>query len=70
MITIELIKERLRDAIKHSGLSQTEIAGKLSVSQSCIAHYVKGDIVPSLDTFANLCLVLGENPAYLLGLED
>ena len=58
MITIDRIKIGLKEAIKQSGKTQKEIAEKLSVTQSCIAHYVKGDIVPALDTFANLCKVL------------
>ena len=58
MITIDKIKIGLKEAIEKSGKTQKEIAEKLSVTQSCIAHYVKGDIVPALDTFANLCKVL------------
>ena len=70
MVEIDKIKERLREAIQKSHLKQTEIAKRLSVSPSCIAHYVKGDIVPSLDTFANLCIILDEDPSYLLAVTD
>lgn len=69
MITLDIIKNRIQDAIKQSSLSQTDIAKQLTVSQSCIAHYVKGDILPALDTFANLCVVLDVDPAYLLGID-
>lgn len=69
MITIETIKQRLIEAIKQSPLSQKEIAEKLAVSPSCVSHYVAGDILPSLDTLANLCVILDISPAYILGIE-
>ena len=70
MITIDNIKIRLKETIKHSGKTQKEIAEKLSVTQSCIAHYVKGDIVPALDTFANLCKVLDVDANDILCIND
>lgn len=70
MITLNEIQQRLAEAIKHSGLTQTEIAKKLSITQQTISHYVKGDKMPALDTFANLCAILDVDPAYILGLSD
>ncbi len=66
MITIEQIKVRLTEAIKQSGMKQTDLAKMLNISQSTIAHYIKGDIVPALDTFANLCKVLDIDTNYIL----
>ena len=70
MITLEQIRERLIESVRQSGMTQTEIAEKLNVSQSNIAHYIRGDIMPALDTFANLCDILDVAPAYILCLED
>ena len=70
MITLEQIRERLIESIRQSGMTQTEIAKKLNVSQSNIAHYIRGDMMPALDTFANLCDILDSDPAYILCLED
>ncbi|MDE6356140.1 MAG: helix-turn-helix domain-containing protein [Clostridia bacterium] len=70
MANIELIKKRISDAIKTSGLTQTKLAEMLAVSPSCVAHYVKGDIMPSIPTFVDLCLLLDVDPADLLGLKD
>ena len=70
MITLEKIRERLIESIRQSGMTQTEIAEKLNVSQSNIAHYIRGDIMPTLDTFANLCDILDVDPAYILCLEE
>ena len=70
MITIDKIKIGLKEAIEKSGKTQKEIAEKLSVTQSCIAHYVKGDFVPALDTFANLCKVLDVSADDILCIND
>ena len=58
MVNIDIIQIKIRESIKQSGLTQTELAKRLGITQSAIAHYVKGDIIPSLDTFATLCEVL------------
>lgn len=66
MITLEQIKARLVETIKQSGMSQTDMAKKLNITQSTIAHYVKGDILPALDTLANLCKLLDVDANYIL----
>ena len=65
-----LISKRVSETIKQSGLTQKELAEKIFVTQSCIAHYLKGDALPSLDTLSRLCTVLDVDPAYLLGIEN
>ena len=66
MITLENIQKNLASAIKQSGLSQTELGKRLGVSQQTISHYLKGDKLPALDTFANLCVILDINPQDVL----
>lgn len=58
MITIEKIQEQIALAIEHSGLSQAALAQKVGVSQQSISFYLHKQKMPSLDTFANLCVVL------------
>jgi len=70
MANLEKMKARIKEAIKQSGISQTKLAEMLSVSPSCVAHYVKGDILPSIDKLADLCAILDVDPSYLLGLVD
>ena len=69
MIVIETIRERMIEAIKQSGLSVTEIANKLSIKQPTVSQYLSGRIMPALDTFANLCVILDVDPAYILGID-
>ena len=67
MITLETIRANITDAIRRSGLTQTEIAKRLSVKQPTVGQYLSGRALPALDTFANLCVVLDVDPADILG---
>lgn len=58
MITLEQIRNELQNAIKQSGKTQTELAKALGIRQQQISCYLKGQKMPALDTFANLCKVL------------
>ncbi len=69
MIQATQIQERLREAIKQSGMTQTEIAKKVGIIQQSVAQYISGRAMPSLDTFANLCAVLDVDPADILCLD-
>lgn len=66
MITAEQIRERLKEAIKQSGMTQTEIAKKLGLCQQTIASYLHQNKMPALDTFANLCKLLDVDTNYIL----
>ncbi len=70
MITIENIRMRLQESIRLSGYSQSDIAQKLGISPSNISHYLRGDILPALDTLANICKIIDVSPAYILCFED
>ena len=58
MITLTDIRKQLIDAIKQSGISQTELAKKLNIRQQTVSQYLSGRAMPALDTFANLCEML------------
>lgn len=70
MVTLDQIRRRLQEAIRQSGMTQTELAKKTGVIQQSIAQYLSGRAMPALDTFANLCAVLDVDPAYILCLTD
>ena len=69
MVTLEQIQKRLAEAIKQSGYTQTVIADKLGIRQQTVSHYIKGDIMPALDTLANLCDFLDIDANYILGID-
>ena len=66
MITFDQIRNRLIEAIKQSGMSQTALAQALNVTQSTIAHYLNVVIFHALDTLANLCNLLDIDTNYIL----
>lgn len=68
MITLNEIQKRLATAIQQSGKTQTEIAKSINVKQPTVSHYIKGDKMPSLDTFANLCVYLDIDSNEILGI--
>lgn len=58
MINTEQIRVNLVKAIKNSNISQTEIANRIGVIQQSVSQYISGRAMPSLETFANLCVAL------------
>lgn len=66
MITLGQIRERLVEAIKNSGMTQTEIAEKLGIRQPTVRQYLSGRAMPALDTLANLCRLLDLDANYIL----
>lgn len=66
----EIIKERLKEEIKNSGLTTAEIAAKIGVSPEMITQYMTTSKLPRLDTFARLCRELNLSADYILGLRD
>ncbi|MDE6868765.1 MAG: helix-turn-helix domain-containing protein [Clostridia bacterium] len=66
MISDAQIQQRIIEAIKQSGMTQTALANALNVSQQTISHYIKGNKMPAVDTLANLCKILDVDTNYIL----
>lgn len=69
MITTENISEKLAEAIRQGGMTQTELAQKIGVRQQQISSYIKGHTLPSLDTLSRLCTVLDLDANEILCVE-
>lgn len=65
-----IIKERLSEELKNSGLTTIEIAKKIGVSPEMITQYRTTKKLPKLDTFAKLCKELDLDANYILGLSE
>ena len=63
-----IIKKRLGEEIKNSGLTTIEIAKRINVSPEMITQYKTTKKLPKLDTFAKLCKELDLDANYILGL--
>ena len=70
MIQLEQIRAKIIDAIKQSGMTQTELAKRLNIYQSAVGQYLSGRAMPALDTFANLCAVLDLDANDILCVAD
>lgn len=66
----EIIKKRLSEEIKNSGLSTVEIARRVGISPEMVTQYCTTKKLPKLDTFAKLCKELDLDGNYILGLTD
>ena len=64
----EIIKTRLSEELKNSGLTTIEIAKRIGVSPEMITQYRTTKKFPKLDTFAKLCKELDLDANYILGL--
>ena len=70
MVTLEQIQQRLIETIQNCGMTQTELAKKLGISNQAIGQYLHQNRFPALDTLANLCNIVDVSPAYILFYED
>ncbi len=62
--------KRFNEAIRTCGMTQKEIAQKLHICEGNITNWKKGDGMPSIKIFVELCKLLDESADYLLGLKD
>ena len=66
----DIIKKRLSEELKNSGMTTVEIAKRIGVSPEMITQYKTTKKLPKLDTFAKLCKVLDIDANYVLGIEE
>ena len=64
-----IIKKRLSEEIKNSGLTTIQIAKLIGVSPEMVTQYKTTDKLPKLNTFAKLCKELDLDSNYILGLD-
>ena len=69
MVEKKDIQKRLCVAIKSSKLSQKVLAEKLGISSSTISKYIHNNVLPSFNTFVNLCDILSISSDEILGLK-
>ena len=69
MITLEMIREKLTEAIRQSGMNQAKLAELLNIKQPTVSQYLSGRVMPALDTFANLCIALDLDANEILGIK-
>lgn len=66
---MEGLGEKLRQRARELGLTDTEVARRLGLSQARYAHYVNDKREPDFRTFVNICRILSTSPDHLFGLD-
>lgn len=66
-VDMDIIKKRLSEEFKNSGLTTIEIARKIGVSPEMVTQYSTTKKLPKLDTFAKICKELDLDANYILG---
>lgn len=61
--------ERLKAALRKSGMSQKKLANAICVSEAAISRYVSGEREPKVETFAKIAQTLAVSLDYLAGLQ-
>ena len=64
-----IVKTRVTEEIKNSGLSTIEIAKRIGVTPEMVTQYKTTKKLPRLDTFAKLCKELDLDANYILGIK-
>jgi transcriptional regulator with XRE-family HTH domain len=62
--------DRLRARAKELGLSDSEVARRLGLSQNRYSHYVNDKREPDLATLAKICRALATTPDAVLGFTE
>lgn len=62
--------QRLKELRLERGLSQTELATELNISQRAVSHYENEEHDLSTDLIISICKFFGVSADYLLGLKD
>jgi DNA-binding XRE family transcriptional regulator len=62
------LASNVRDARKRMGWTQAEMADRIHVPVEVYGRIERGTLLPGLDTFVDICRVLGEMSDRLLGL--
>ncbi|MBR2933100.1 MAG: helix-turn-helix transcriptional regulator [Clostridia bacterium] len=65
-----IVKTRVAEEIKNSGLSTIEIAKRIGVTPEMVTQYKTTKKLSRLDTFAKLCKELDLDANYILGIKN
>ncbi|MDE6676740.1 MAG: helix-turn-helix domain-containing protein [Clostridia bacterium] len=65
-----LFNDRLKELRKEKGLSQTELAKELEVSQRSVSSWETGFREPDFETLEKIAKYFNVTSDYLLGLSD
>lgn len=65
-----MIADRIREARKEAGHTQTSLAELLNINYKNISRWESGEYIPEAESIAELAKALNVSADYLLGLTD
>jgi len=66
----ELRQKNFRQAVINSGIELTEIAKRSGICEKRLQNFMKLDLLPNMNTFANICEILDVSADDILGLKN
>lgn len=66
----DLIKARLKEELENCGMKYTDIAKAVEINVALLSQYRTTNKLPSLETLARICEVIGADANYILGISD
>ncbi len=66
----DLIKTRLKEELENCGMKYTDIAKAVEINVALLSQYRTTNKLPSLETLARICEVIGADANYILGISD
>ncbi len=67
---MDIVNIRITQLRKQNGLSQSQIAKSIGVTQSCVAKWENGKNVPNIRHIISLSKLFNKKVDFLIGLKD
>ena len=66
----DLINARLKEELENCGMKYTDIAKAVEINVALLSQYRTTNKLPSLETLARICEVIGADANYILGISN
>ena len=66
----DLIKARLKEELENCGMKYTDIGKAVEINVALLSQYRTTNKLPSLETLARICEVIGADANYILGISN
>lgn len=68
MFDVKMVSEKIRDARIRKNMTQSNLADELGVSYQAVSNWERGNSLPDLSKYEDLCRILDVDMEYLLGI--
>lgn len=61
--------ENIKKARKNAGVTQKELADRVGVYQKDVSRWETGEVIPSVESLADICRAIGASADAIMGLD-